>query len=103
MMPVLPIVRVGDVDEAIELAKHVERGCRHTASMYSTQHGQAHAMARAINCSIFVKNGPNYAGLGVGGEGFATVSIASPPGRDDAAPLFSRERRVTVVGALRIV
>jgi acyl-CoA reductase-like NAD-dependent aldehyde dehydrogenase len=104
MMPVLPVVRVADVDAAIDLAVRSEHGFRHTASIHSTNVATITRMARAMNCSIFVANGPNYTGLGEGGEGFATVSIASPSGDGMTRPrTFSRERRVTVVGALRIV
>ncbi len=61
-------------------------------------------MARSINVSIFIANGPNYAGLGQGGEGFTSFSIASPSGDGMTRPLtFTRERRIAVVGALRIV
>jgi len=104
MMPVLPVVRVPDVSAAIDLAVRSEHGFRHTASIHSTNVDAITRMARAMNCSIFVTNGPNYAGLGEGGEGFATVSIASPSGDGMTRPrTFSRERRITVVGALRIV
>jgi acyl-CoA reductase-like NAD-dependent aldehyde dehydrogenase len=104
MMPVLPVVRVADVDAAIDLAVRSEHGFRHTASIHSTNVATITRMARAMNCSIFVANGPNFTGLGEGGEGFATVSIASPSGDGMTRPrTFSRERRVTVVGALRIV
>jgi acyl-CoA reductase-like NAD-dependent aldehyde dehydrogenase len=104
LMPVLPIVRVGDVDEAIALAKHVEGGCRHTASMWSRNIDKLHAMARTINTSIFVKNGPNYAGLGLGGEGFTSFTIASPTGEGlTCARHFVRHRRCTLVDAFRIV
>lgn len=104
MMPVLPVVRVPTVDAAIELAVRSEHGFRHTASIHSTNVETITRMARAMNCSIFVANGPNFTGLGEGGEGFATVSIASPSGDGMTRPrTFSRERRVTVVGALRIV
>lgn len=104
MMPVLPVVRVPDVDRAIELAVRAEHGFRHTASIHSTNVSTITRMARAMNCSIFVTNGPNFAGLGAGGEGFATVSIASPTGDGMTRPrTFCRERRITVVGALRIV
>jgi aldehyde dehydrogenase len=104
MMPVLPVVRVPDVAAAIDLAVRAEHGFRHTASIHSTNVDTITRMARAMNCSIFVANGPNFAGLGEGGEGFATVSIASPSGDGMTRPRsFSRERRVTVVGALRIV
>jgi acyl-CoA reductase-like NAD-dependent aldehyde dehydrogenase len=104
MMPVLPVVRVPDVGAAIDLAVRAEHGFRHTASIHSTNVDTITRMARAMNCSIFVANGPNFSGLGEGGEGFATVSIASPSGDGMTRPrTFSRERRVTVVGALRIV
>ncbi|MGD8683921.1 MAG: aldehyde dehydrogenase EutE [Chloroflexota bacterium] len=104
MMPVLPVVRVGNVDTAIDLAVRMEHGFRHTASIHSTNVDAITRMARAMNCSIFVANGPNLAGLGADGEGFCSFSIASPTGDGLTRPrTFSRERRVTVVGALRIV
>jgi acyl-CoA reductase-like NAD-dependent aldehyde dehydrogenase len=104
MMPVLPVVRVKDVDVAIDLGVRSEHGFRHTASIHSTNVETITRMARAMNCSIFVANGPNFSGLGQGGEGFTSFSIASPTGEGMTRPrTFSRVRRVTVVGALRIV
>jgi aldehyde dehydrogenase len=104
MLPVLPVVRVTTVEQAIDLAVRAEHGFRHTASIHSTNVETITKMARAMNCSIFVTNGPNVAGLGEGGEGFTSFSIASPSGDGLTRPrTFSRERRITVVGALRIV
>ena len=104
MMPLMPVTRVGNVDAAIDLAVKSEHGFRHTASIHSTNVDTITRMARAMNCSIFVANGPNFAGLGEGGEGFTSFSIASPTGEGLTRPrTFSRIRRVTVVGALRIV
>ncbi len=104
MMPVMPVVRVKDVDTAIDLAVRSEHGFRHTASIHSTNVETITTMARAMNCSILVANGPNFSGLGEGGEGFTSFSIASPTGEGLTRPrTFSRIRRVTVVGALRIV
>ncbi len=104
MMPVLPVARVRDVDEGIELAVAAEHGFRHTASMHSKNIEKLSKMARAMNCSIFVKNGPNAAGLGYGGEGFCSFSIASPTGEGMTGPRsFSRERRCTLVDYFRIV
>ena len=104
MMPVMPVARVPDVDHAIDLAVRSEHGFRHTASIHSTNVETITRMARAMNCSIFVANGPNFSGLGQGGEGFSSFSIASPTGDGLTRPrTFSRERRITVVGALRIV
>jgi propionaldehyde dehydrogenase len=104
MMPVMPVTRVSTVDQAIDLAVRSEHGFRHTASIHSTNVDAITRMARAMNCSIFVANGPNFAGLGEGGEGFTSFSIASPTGDGMTRPrTFSRERRISVVGALRIV
>ena len=104
MMPVMPVVRVPSVEPAIDLAVRSEHGFKHTASIHSTNVETITRMARAMNCSIFVANGPNFAGLGEGGEGFTSFSIASPTGDGLTRPrTFSRERRINVVGALRIV
>jgi acyl-CoA reductase-like NAD-dependent aldehyde dehydrogenase len=104
MMPVMPVVRVKDVDTAIDLAVRSEHGFRHTASIHSTNVDTITRMAKAMNCSIFVANGSNVAGLGSEGEGYTSFSIASPTGEGLTKPrTFSRERRVSVVGALRIV
>jgi len=104
MMPVFPVVRVRSVAEAIDLAIRVERGCGHTASIFSRNVETITTMARRSNVSIFVVNAANRAGLGAGGEGYTSFSIASPTGEGLTRPRsFSRERRLTVVGGLRIV
>ncbi|WP_151993452.1 aldehyde dehydrogenase family protein [Buttiauxella massiliensis] len=103
MMPVLPVVRVDNVDEAIELAVQVEHGNRHTAIMHSTNVDKLTKMARQIQTTIFVKNGPSYAGLGVGGEGYATFTIAGPTGEGlTSARSFARNRRCVIVEALNV-
>ena len=104
LMPVLPVVRVSSADEAIDLAVAAEGGRRHTAVMYSRNLDKLSRMARVINCSIFVKNGPCFAGLGEGGEGYTSFSIASPTGEGLTGPrTFSRERRCVLVDHFRIV
>ena len=104
LMPVMPIVRVPDVDDAIALAVAYEGGRRHTATMHSRNIEKLSTMARLINCSIFVKNGPTFAGLGMGGEGYTSFTIASPTGEGMTSPIsFTRERRCTLVDAFRIV
>ena len=104
MMPVLPISRVSNTDEAIDLAVQVEGGCFHTASMHSRDIEKLSRMARVSNASIFVKNGPNYTGLGNGGEGYTSFTIASPTGEGLTGPReFSRWRRCVVVDQLRVV
>lgn len=104
MMPVLPLVRVRNVDEGIEFALEVEHGYRHTASMHSRNIDKLSKMARACDCSIFVKNGPNAAGLGWNGEGPTSFTIASPTGEGmTTARSFTRLRRCTLVDRFRIV
>ena len=104
MMPVLPLARTRHVDEAIDLAVAVEHGFRHTASMHSRNIDKLHRMARACDCSIFVKNGPNAAGLGWNGEGPTSFTIASPTGEGmTTARTFTRIRRCTLVDRFRIV
>ena len=104
LMPVLPIVRVRHVDEAIDLAVEAEHGFGHTAVMWSRNLDNLSRMAREINTSIFVKNGPNLAGLGYGGEGYTSFSIASPTGEGlTNARTFARPRRCTLVDHFRIV
>lgn len=104
LMPIIPLVRVRDADEAIDLAVEVEQSMGHTAIMHSLNIEKLSRMARLIDCSIFVKNGPSLAGLGFGGEGYASFSIASPTGEGVTNALtFTRERRCTLVDAFRIV
>ncbi len=104
LMPVMPLVRVSHVDEAIDLAVRCEHGFRHTAIMHSLNIAKLSKMAKAMNCSIFIKNGPSYAGLGEGGAGFASFTIASPTGEGvTRARTFTRERRCTLVDYFRII
>ncbi|MDH2999099.1 aldehyde dehydrogenase EutE [Pasteurellaceae bacterium LFhippo2] len=101
MMPILPLIRVKNVDEAIDLAVEVEHGNRHTAIMHSTNVAKLTKMAKLIQTTIFVKNGPSYAGIGVGGEGFTTFTIAGPTGEGlTSAKSFARQRRCTMVESL---
>ncbi len=104
LMPVLPLVRVHNADEAIDLAKAVEQGMGHTATIHSKNLDVLSRMSREINTSIFIKNGPSLAGLGFGGEGFTSFSIASPTGEGVTSAIdFTRVRRCTLVDAFRIV
>jgi acyl-CoA reductase-like NAD-dependent aldehyde dehydrogenase len=104
MMPVLPIVRVRNVDGGIDLAVEVEHGYRHTASMHSRNIDKLSKMARMMDCSIFVKNGPNASGLGWNGEGPTSFTIASPTGEGmTTARSFTRLRRCTLKDRFRIV
>jgi aldehyde dehydrogenase len=103
MLPALPIVVVRDVDEGIAKAVQYEHGFKHTAIMWSRNVENLTRMGRAVDTTIYVKNGPCVAGLGVGGQGYASFSIATPTGEGVTNPLhFTRYRRCTMVDSLRI-
>ncbi len=104
MMPILGIVRVKDIDEAIELACKAEHGNRHTAHMHSKNIDNLSRFAKAVETTIFVKNAPSYAGIGFGGEGHATFTIAGPTGEGiTSAKSFTRLRRCVMADHFRII
>ena len=103
MMPILPIVRVEDVDKAIEYAQEAEHGNRHTAIMHSKNIDKLSKMSKIMETTIFVKNAPSYAGIGVGGEGHSTFTIAGPTGEGLTSPKsFCRIRRCVVSDSFSI-
>ena len=104
MMPILPIVRVNDIDEAIDLAVKAEHGNRHTAHMHSKNVDNLSRFAREVETTIFVKNAPSYAGIGFGGEGHTTFTIAGPTGEGiTSARSFTRQRRCVMAESFRII
>lgn len=104
LMPVLPVVRVKDLDEAIFCALKAENGCKHTAIMHSKNVSNLTKVARTMDTTIFVKNAPSFAGLGFEGEGYTTLTISTPTGEGlTSAKDFVRWRRCTLAGEFRIV
>ncbi len=104
MMPFLPFVRARDVDHAIEMAVRSEHGFHHTAIIHSHDVVNMTKMGKAVDTTLFVKNGPSPAGLGLGGEGYCSFSIAGPTGEGITTPLtFTRERRCSMIDNLRIL
>ncbi len=104
MMPILAIVRVNDFDEAVKMAVNAEHGCRHSAHIHSKNVDRLTKFARAVETTIFVKNAPSYAGIGAGGEGHTTFTIAGPTGEGlTSARSFTRQRRCVMADGLHIV
>jgi len=104
MMPFLPFVRARDVDHAIAMAKEYEHGFRHTAIIHSRNVRNMTKMGRELDTTLYVKNGPCMASLGLGGEGYLSFSIAGPTGEGVTSPTtFTRERRCSMVDELRVV
>ena len=102
-MPVLGIVRVRDIDEAIAEAFRAEQNCKHSAMIHSTNVHNMSKAARKMNTTIFVKNAPSYSGLGFDGEGYTTMTIATPTGEGvTSARTFTRLRRCVLYGDFRI-
>ena len=103
MMPFLPIVRVKSVEEGVALSKKAEQGYKHSAMIHSHDVAHMTAMAKALETTLFVKNGSCLAGLGNGGEGYANFSIATTTGEGICNPrTFTRVRRCVMVDKLRI-
>ena len=104
MMPILGIVRVRNIDEAIDLACKAEAGRRHSAHMHSKNIDNLSRFARAIETTIFVKNAPSYAGIGYHAEGHTTFTIAGPTGEGiTSARSFTRQRRCVMADSFRII
>ena len=104
MMPILGIVRVKNIDEAIDLACKAEHGNRHTAHMHSKNIDNLSRFAKAVETTIFVKNAPSYAGIGFGSEGHTTFTIAGPTGEGiTSARSFTRKRRCVMVDSFHII
>lgn len=104
LMPVLGVVKVRDVDEAIEKSITAENKCHHTAMMHSQNVTNLSKAARELDTTIFVKNAPSYAGLGFEGEGYTTLTIATPTGEGLTSPKsFTRSRRCVLHGNFRII
>jgi acyl-CoA reductase-like NAD-dependent aldehyde dehydrogenase len=103
MMPFIPIVRVKSVEEGIEASRVAEHNYKHTSIIHSHDVEHMTAMARALDTTLFIKNGPCMAGLGLGGEGYLSYSIATPTGEGVTNPrTFTRVRRCVMVDNLRI-
>ena len=103
MMPFVPFVKVSCFDRALELAVKHEHGFGHTAIIHSNNLQNITRMGRVMNTTLYVVNGPCTAALGGGGEGYPSYTIATPTGEGVTNPLtFTRFRRLTMAGALRV-
>lgn len=104
MMPVLPFVRCESFEQAVDLAVQAEHGFGHTAVIHSKLVDHMTYMGKAVNTTLYIKNGPSVAGNGTGGEGYGNYSIACSTGEGVCTPLtFTRFRRCVMVDNLRIV
>jgi aldehyde dehydrogenase len=104
MMPFVPFVRVKNFEEGVARAKEAEHGFRHTSIIHSQNVRNMTQMGRAMDTTLYVKNGPCMAALGLGGEGYLSFSIAGPTGEGVTTPLtFTRERRCSLIDDLHVL
>jgi aldehyde dehydrogenase len=104
MMPMMPIVSVPDFETAVREAKRAEHNYRHSAIIHTKDVDHMTYMAKEMDTTIFVKNGASVAGLGLGGEGYLSYSIATTTGEGITTPkTFTRVRRCVLVENLRII
>jgi aldehyde dehydrogenase len=104
MMPILPFVKCDTFEQAVECALQAEHGFGHTAVIHSRLVDHMTHMGKAMDTTLYIKNGPSVAGNGAGGEGYGNYSIACTTGEGIATPMtFTRFRRCTMVDNLRII
>lgn len=103
LMPVVPLIRAADFDEALDTAFEIEQGFRHTATIHSQSIERLNRAAKKMQTSIFVKNGSSLAGIGYNGEGDTSFTIATTTGEGSTtARHFARRRRCTLMDAFSI-
>ena len=104
MMPVIPFIKCETFEQAVDLARDAEHGFGHTSIIHSRLVDHMTYMGKAMDTTIFVKNGPSVAGDGSGGEGYGSYSIACSTGEGICTPLtYTRLRRCVMVDNLRII
>ena len=103
MMPLVPLVKAADFDEALEIALEVEQGYKHTATIHSESIEHLNRAARELQTSVFVKNGPSLMGIGFDKEGHTSFTIATTTGEGTTtARHFARRRRCTLTSGFSI-
>ena len=102
-MPILPVVRCRDFDEALAGAVRAEGGRGHTAVLHTNNTKRITQFAKAMDCTVTVINAPSYASCGLEGEGFLAMTIAGPTGEGYTRPrTFTRQRRLTLANNLSV-
>lgn len=102
IMPVLPLVRCRNVDQAIEWALAAEQNFGHTMAIHSSNLSNIRKMAAKASCASFVKNGAcGLGGVGVTGEGYVSFHIATNGEGHTRPRTFTRIRRCVMADDLR--
>lgn len=103
LMPLVPIIRAANFDEALELAIDIEQGYKHTATIHSESIEHLNRAAKNMQTSVFVKNGSSLLGIGFDKEGHTSFTIANATGEGTTtARHFTRRRRCTLSNGFSI-
>lgn len=105
LMPIMPVVRCHTFEDCVHYAVIAENGNRHTASIFSKNVDHMTKFGKKIETTIFTKNAATLVGVGIGGEGHTTMTIAGPTGEGlTCARSFTRRRRCMLAdGGLRVI
>ena len=102
LMPLVPLVKAADFEEALEIALDVEQGYKHTATIHSESIEHLNQAAKEMQTSVFVKNGPSFMGIGFDKEGHTSFTIATTGEGTTTARHFARRRRCTLTSGFSI-
>lgn len=103
LMPLVPLIKAGDFEEALEIAFDLEQGFKHTAVIHSESIDRLNRAAKKMQTSVFVKNGPSLFGIGFDKEGHTSFTIATATGEGTTtARHFTRRRRCTLASGFSI-
>jgi propionaldehyde dehydrogenase len=101
LMPVVPLVRARDYNQAVEYALRAEGNRGHTLVLHSKDINRITALRNLYPCTVFVTNAPSSAAEGVGGEGFVAMSLAGHTGEGFTHPgTFVKNKRSAFAGSL---
>lgn len=101
IMPILPLVRCRDFEEALNLGIAAEQGMRHTITFHSNSLANMARLTSRADASQLVKNGPSVAGIGVDGEGFKSLHVATGGEGLTRPRTFTRVRRCVLTDDYR--
>jgi acyl-CoA reductase-like NAD-dependent aldehyde dehydrogenase len=101
IMPILPLVRCRDFEEAMNLGIAAEQGMRHTITFHSNSLANMARLASKADASQLVKNGPSVAGIGVDAEGFKSLHVATGGEGLTRPRTFTRVRRCVLTDDFR--
>lgn len=103
LMPLVPLIKAENFDEALEIAFELEQGYKHTATIHSESIERLNRAAKKMQTSVFVKNGASLLGIGFDKEGHTSFTIATATGEGTTtARHFARRRRCTLTSGFSI-